>query len=363
MRNKLYSIPASFALILAILACNLPGGQTINQPDLAATITAQAQTLEAPSNTPAPGDTPQSTDTPLPTNPPQANPPAPADTPLPATPSKPKNFKTAGSATSITFSWNDNSTDETGFRIYQDGVTAPVVTVNANTGTGGMSSNWTGLACGFKGNFSIRAYNNAGESSSSNSKNGVTVPCAPMNLVANGQGNTISFNWAVANPHNEDGFRIYQQGVSQPVATRGPNQGSGGTIYDLTGLLCNLVATYSVTAFNSAGESPPSNLVQQESVPCGPSGFTITSTTKDVVTYTWTDNATSETGFHVYIDDVLYATLSSSSPIEKTGTMGNDAAVQCDFNFPVNHVFSIRAFNYAGESTTSEHVGTTIPTC
>ena len=354
MRNKRYPIAATCMLILAMLACNAPNGQSA-QPDLAATITAQALELQAPSQTPAPGDTPAPADTPQPTNPPQ-----PADTPKPATPSKPKNFKTSGSPTAIAFSWNDNSTNETGFRIYQDGVTAPIASLNANTGTGGMSYNWSGLACGFKGKFSVRAYNDAGESSASSTEQGVTIPCQPSSLTANGQGNAISFNWGVTNPHNEDGFHIYQQGVSQPVASRGPNLGSGGTNYDLTGLLCNLVATYSVTAFNSAGESPASNLIQSESVPCGGSGFTITSVTKDVVTYSWTDNATSETGFHIYIDDVLYATLPAHAG---TGTVGNDAAVQCDFNFPVNHVYAVRAFNYAGESTWSEHVGATTPQC
>jgi hypothetical protein len=181
-----------------------------------------------------------------------------------------------------------------------------------------------------------------------------------MNLIANASGNAISFNWGVATSHNETGFHIYQQGVSAPVASRGPNLGSGGTNYDLTGLPCNLVATYSVTAFNSAGESPNSNLIQSESVPCGPSSFTVTSITKDTVTYTWTDNATSETGFHVYRDDVLYVTLPAHSG---TGTIGNDAAQYCDVNFPVTHVYSVRAFNYAGESTTSEHTGATTPVC
>jgi hypothetical protein len=364
MRNKFIPIISSSTLILAILACNMPGGQSTDQPDLAATITAQAQQLQAASETPVPVDTPAAGETLQPTNPPpQQNQPPPANPPAPSAPSKPKNFKAEGSATSINFSWKDNSTDENGFRIYQEGVSAPIASVNANTGTGGMSYNWSGLACGFKAKFSIRAFNNNGESDSSDSKDGVTVPCAPTNLVLNGQGNEINFNWAVTNPHNEDGFKIYQQGVPAPVASRGPNKGSGGTNFDLTGLACNLVATYYVTAYNSAGESGPTNLAQSETVPCGPSGLTITSTTKDVVTYSWTDNATSETGFKIYIDDVLYATLSSSSPIEKTGSMNNDAAVQCDFNFPVNRVFSIRAFNYAGESTTSEHVGTTIPQC
>lgn len=356
MRNKPIPIIASCTLILAILACNLPGGQSTDPLDLAATITAQARELEAASGTPAAVDTPAAGNTPQPTNqPPPTNPPAPANTPLPAAPSKPKNFKADGSATSISFSWNDNSTNETGFRIYQDGVTAPIASIDAHSATGGMSYNWTGLACGFKAKFFIRAYNNAGESGSSDSKVGVTIPCPPSSLTATGEGNTIRFNWAVTNPHNEDGFRIYQQGVSAPVGTRGPNQGSGGTNFDLTGLVCDLVGTYSVTAFNGAGESPASNLFQAETVPCGPSGLSLISATDIVVEYAWTDNATSETGFNVYRDDILFATL---PPHPGTGTMSSASVDICGRN----HVFSVKAFNYAGESTTSEHVGmSTLP--
>ena len=179
-------------------------------------------------------------------------------------------------------------------------------------------------------------------------------------MTANASGNSISFNWGVATNHNESGFRIYQQGVPQPVGSRGPNLGSGGTNYDLSGLACNLVATFSVRAFNSAGESGDSNLIQSETYPCGPTNFTITGVTKDTVTYTWMDNATNETGYRVYRDDTLYVTLPAHNG---TGSMGNDAAQYCDVNFTINHVYSVRAFNYAGESNTSEHVGASTPPC
>ena len=42
---------ASGMLLLAVLACNLPGSQSSSQPDLAATITAQAMLLETPTST------------------------------------------------------------------------------------------------------------------------------------------------------------------------------------------------------------------------------------------------------------------------------------------------------------------------
>jgi len=369
MRNKLFSTLACGMLILAMLACSLPGGQDSNQPDLAATITAQALILQGlnntaisgatalPANTALPSDTPLPAATAQPTNTSgPANTPRPTDTPMPAAPSKPADFAVNGSGTTIAFAWTDKSVNESGFRIYQEGVAAPVVSVDAHPATGGMSYNWTGQACGFKGKFSIRAYNDAGESDSSKSVEGVTVPCQPTNLVAHGSGNAISFNWAVTNPHNEAGFRIYQQGVAAPVASRGPNLGSGGTIFDLTGLACNLVATYSVRAFNSAGESPDTNLIQAETVPCPPSGLTITGASKDVVTYSWTDNSSNETGFHIYVDDVLYLTVPAHAG---TGVLNNNAVQHCG----ENHVYSVRAFNPAGESGSSEHVGATTLAC
>ena len=123
MRNKLIPICASFVIILSVLACSLASGQTTAQPDLAATITAQAFALDietitaqaqalqssnatpAPANaTSAPADTAQPADTQPPNNPPQ-----PVNTQGPTSPSKPKNFKANGSAAAITFTWDDNT--------------------------------------------------------------------------------------------------------------------------------------------------------------------------------------------------------------------------------------------------------------
>lgn len=293
-------------------------------------------------------------------------PPPPQQPTQPAAPSKPSDFKADGTGTTIAFTWDDRSTDELGFRIYQVGEVAPVITLPTHTGTGGMSSNWTGRPCNFTASFYVRAFNDAGESSSSNSDGAVTVPCVPASFIANPSNTTINFNWAVTSPHNEAGFRIYQQGVQAPVATRGPNLGSGGTNLPYTAS-CNLIGTFSVRAFNTAGESASSNLIQTETAPCPPSGLTITNITKDKVEYKFTDNGTNETGFRIYrypgsdsSKDALYAPLPAHAG---TGTVSSDAAQFCDFNFPITFVYSIRAFNPSGESGSSEHVGATTPHC
>ncbi len=95
--KQIYSDRRILRIDAAILACNLGSGQPTSQPDLAATITAQALDLEAatitaqaaalqaPSDTPAPGATLQPADTQAP-----ANPPPPQNTAGPKSPSKPK---------------------------------------------------------------------------------------------------------------------------------------------------------------------------------------------------------------------------------------------------------------------------------
>ena len=59
MRSKRVLLAVN-VLLVAILACNLPGGQATATPtgqvDLAATITAQALTLQAPTATAGPTD-------------------------------------------------------------------------------------------------------------------------------------------------------------------------------------------------------------------------------------------------------------------------------------------------------------------
>jgi hypothetical protein len=273
----------------------------------------------------------------------------------PRTPSQPGNFDADGAGTTITFRWEDMSANENGFRIYQVGRSAPVVSLPSHNGTGGMSYSWKGQPCNLSASFFIRAFNDGGESPSSNTETAVTVPCVLSDFKSNSLGNTISFIWDVATTHNESGFRIYEQGVSVPVATRGPSSSSGSTSFDWGGRPCNLIGSFSVRAFNSAGESSDSNKSQAESIPCGPTGLSVTGASKTTITLAWTDNGTNETGFHIYRDDVLALALPAHND---NSPMTADVGQPCG----ESHAYYVRAFNDAGESIPSAHLnGTTLP--
>jgi hypothetical protein len=204
--------------------------------------------------------------------------------------------------------------------------------------------------------FYIRAFNDAGESASSDSDSAVTIPCQLASLIAQGGEGSIHFNWNDL-ATNESGFRMYQEGVAAAVGSRGPDLGSGGINLDLTGLPCNLDAKYFVRAYNSAGESPDSNHTEGITTPCAPSGLKQSGLAKDKVVFIWIDQSTNETGFRIYRDDVAVTTRQANS--------GSGVQTSWFFDQPCgqNHVFSVKAYNSAGESRTSEHVGMSTDKC
>jgi len=152
-------ILASGLLMLAIVACNLPSSQSSSQPDLAATITAQALLLQAPTSTsesqtqtPAaigPQVSVSATVTPLAMSQAQTNTPKPTKTPKPTatfTPSvisMPANL--SGSRTcanglsgstpiwkeTYTLTWTDNNTTETGYQIYRNALLVASLAANS----------------------------------------------------------------------------------------------------------------------------------------------------------------------------------------------------------------------------------------
>lgn len=179
--------------------------------------------------------------------------------PPPSAPAAPSAFNANGTGTTIQFTWTDNSTNETGFRIYQSGVVAPVVTVGAHTGTGGMSYNWTGRPCNTSASFYVRAYNTAGESASSAANSAITIPCTPSSFSAAGVSQTTVNVSFTDNSTNESGFHIYRTGSSTAVATLSYHSGTGSKTGSFGSIPCGTTYTYYVRAYNSAGESASSN--------------------------------------------------------------------------------------------------------
>lgn len=242
-------------LALAAFACNMPGdapaGEATDQPDLAATITAQALTLQAPTSTPEPP-----TETPIPE--------ATATITLTPTPGVP------------TASVSVNTNCRTGPSVQFDligalniGQTAEVVGKYQNGAywiikTPGSSGN-----CWLWGNYATVSGNtsNLPEYPSPPTPT-PSIPVAPSNFNANIsctlQNNpvfinivTMNLSWT-DNATNETGYRVYRNG--ELIKTLDANSTMTGDETTLAAIwLINTPkpsVTYAVAAFNAAGESP-----------------------------------------------------------------------------------------------------------
>jgi predicted secreted Zn-dependent protease len=273
--------------------------------------------------------------------------------PVVTKPNTPTNLKANNiTATSATLTWLDNSNNEDGFNIYKDGLTNLIATVPANT----TSYALTNLSPATTYTYSIRAFNSAGESNVTatlfTTLTQTTVPNAPTNAQANNVTTTsVTLTWS-DNANNEDGFKIYDFSTSQVIATTANDV----TSYTFTNLTPATMYRYRVVAFNSAGESNGTAatfmtlpVVTKPNTPTNLKANNITATS---ATLTWSDNSDNEDGFNIYKDGLsnLVATLPANATSYSLTNLSPATL----------YIYSIRAFNSAGESNVTATPFTTL---
>lgn len=161
------------------------------------------------------------------------------------------------SDTTITLTWDDNSDDESGFRIErrigQDGDWQQIATVSRNT----ESYKYTGLNPNVKYFFRIRAYNGSGSFDSFSNEVEITTgkPKAPSNVSV---GSISSFQAKITwkdNSDNEAGFKLQRAIVGITNYTTVAYVGKDITSYTDNGLSSGTQYSYKVSAYNESGES------------------------------------------------------------------------------------------------------------
>lgn len=181
------------------------------------------------------------------------------------TPTAPSNLIAAASSSSqINLSWQDNASNEQGFKIERKtgagGTWAQIATVVSNVSSyasSGLTANTTYF-------YRVRAYNSNGDSSYSNEAEATTfatetAPAAPTSLTAQAASSSqINLSWQ-DNSGNEQGFKIERKtgaaGTWSQIATVGANI----TTYQSVGLTASTNYYYRVRAYNVAGDSVYSN--------------------------------------------------------------------------------------------------------
>lgn len=156
----------------------------------------------------------------------------------------------------------------------------------------------------------------------------------------------VSLSWT-SNSKNNTGFKIYRStdGINYSLIHTNGNT----TTYNDTP---SNVGTYyyKVTAYNSYGESPPSNIVNQTiSVPTAPTNLSGTVTGLEV-DLSWTGSI-NQTGYHVYrsTDNINFSIINSP-----TGTTYNDTTPNA-----ATYYYKVSAYNAYGESLMSNTINET----
>jgi len=295
-------------------------------------------------------------------------------TTLQSSPSAPSNLgATAISSSQINLAWTDNSNNELGFKIEScQGAGCTTFAQIAQVGAGVTSYNNTGLAASTSYSYRVRAYNNGGNSTYSNTASAttqaptVTAPAAPSNLRATAASSSqIDLAWA-DNSNNETGFQIERcQGDKcnsfTPIAQVGVNV----TSYSNTGLAASTIYRYRVRATNPGGNSAYSNKVKATTSataptpPLAPSNLTTTATSTTQINLAWTDNSTNESGFK--IERCQGAGCANFAQIAQVGA-GITSFANTGLVANTTYTYRVRAYNSGGDSSFSNAAAaTTLP--
>ena len=281
-------------------------------------------------------------------------------------PNAPTNLvATTVSGNQVSLTWSDNSSNESGFRVQRrlNGASSwtEIGSVGANTATFQDASVNTGLNYLYR----VIAFNDIGDSVPSNEVSVTTssVPTAPTNLRASLSTATVaSLNW-VDTSNNEVGFRIWRRigatGSFVEIGTVGQNISSQLN----SGLAPGTAYTYRVSAFNTAGESAPSNEVSvttpdsQSSPPAPPTGLTASADSSTRVRLSWVDVSDNESGFRILRRVGLNGTYAELTSVGTNVNFLVDSSVTAGSTF----FYRVTAFNAAGTSPESNEASATTP--
>lgn len=206
----------------------------------------------------------------------------------------------------VRLSWNDNSDNETGFRIEKaESMTGPwseITLAKANATQALVGTARETLTC-----FRVIAYNSQAASVAS-TPDCTVAPANPTNLVSRPTADfrALLLTWS-DNSAAEDGYRLYRQDGTSPWTELVTLPANSTSYVDATAV-ADVTYTYRVVATRDGGLSDDSNLangVLPTSLPAAPT-FALASLDSYLDGYgwvylavNWTDNASNEQGFRI----------------------------------------------------------------
>lgn len=252
----------------------------------------------------------------------------------------------------INLAWNDNSDNETSFKIERspDGTTGwtQVGTAGANL----TSYQSKALQENTPYFYRVRAANAIGNSPYSNTASAVTQLGPPGALSATAATQTrIDLAW-VDNSSSESGFRIERSPAGAGAWTGVYTATANTSTYADTGLAVENAYDYRVRAFSAGGTSAWSNTASEitlPNLPLAPGGLLAVADSQTQIVLTWTDTITNETGFDVQRS--LIGTPQSGDWMDVGALPANTTTyLSQGLNGDTTYYYRVRATNRAGSS-------------
>lgn len=258
--------------------------------------------------------------------------------------------------TRIDISWNDNSLDETIFKVERSDDAGATWTEIATTLADEYSYKDYDVTTGTTYSYRVRAYNIIGNSAYSNviSLNPLSVPEAPSNLAATFITDTqINLSWT-DNSDDEVGFKLQRSldGISSwnTIYTAAPNE----TSYNHTGLTHSTTYYYRIFAYNDVGNSNFSNVMSATTDTVAPSNLLGAVSGLDV-SLTWTYDVNSQNEFIVERSVYGSKVWSQIATIAAQTTSYNDIGLSS----ATRYEYRVKAFNLSNQSEYSNIVDVT----
>ena len=280
-------------------------------------------------------------------------PPAGSDTTPPTAPGTPT--ATAINSTRIDLSWSA-STDAvgvSGYRVFRNGSTTPHATVTATNYSD------TGLTASTTYTYTVRAFDAAGNVSNASGAGSArtpatppadtTPPTVPGTPTATAINSTrIDLSWAASTDAvGVSGYRIFRNGSTTPLAT------VTATNYSDTGLTPSTTYTYTVRAFDTAGNVSSPSGAGSARTPAPPSGETTPPTVPETLTATAVGNTSIELTWRRSMDNVgvsgyrIFRNGSTTPLVTITATHYTDTGLAAS----TTYTYTVRAFDAAGNES------------
>lgn len=290
----------------------------------------------------------------------------------PAAPEAPGAFTAqADSSFQISLRWTDTSSQETGFIIERKVNTGPFIAY-AQIGPNTTQFFDLGVEELVPYAYRIRSFNETGSSAPSNTVSlttpiaasgggggGTAAPTAPTNLQALALGPTsVELTWVPSTPFTETHYWLQRStagGAFVWVATIA----AGSSVYQDTSVLPGTLYQYRIRAYNMVANTPyisSTPVTTPDVAPAAPGNLSAVALAPMEVVLTWSDYASSETGFVIErkIDGEIFAPVAF---VPADTVLLSDTAVSPGRQY----VYRIQARNAAGASPYSPSAGVVTP--